>query len=418
MKPETPRSPGYHLVELRFERSLSWWSYAELDALEEKAKAANLGHEQEKALLGDGFKELKLQKVTEEVRANPNSASSYYTRGMEYSNQGKNDEAVADITKATELEPANDTYRTALEKKKKEIAEEAAAAKKGFIVLIAVVVIIGLIIHACSHAKAADEYARASFHSTNFILVKALRTFEMGSNYEDDERPVHEVVLEKPFYISKYEVTQAEYTALMGTNPSLSKKGSSLPVEGVSWYDAIEYCNARSEKEGLQAAYIISKDKSDPNNTNEDDTIKWTVTWDKESNGYRLPTEAEWEYACKSGTTSQYGLIVRDKYIRERPKKYFHFDAKRTVSVWEIGTNNWGLESMLGNVWEWCWDWEGPYSSGAQIDPAGPSSGESRETRGGGWDSEFAYIRAANRGRENPAVKRPNLGFRLVRYAE
>jgi hypothetical protein len=159
IKPETPRSPGYHLVELRFKRNLSWRSYAELVALEEKAKAANLGHEQEKALLGDGFDELKLQKLTEEVRANPNSASAYYTRGREYSKQGKNAEAVADLTKAAELEPANDTYRAALEGIKREIAKKAMedemAIKLGgkviLFTLIGVAVIIGIIIYNCSH---------------------------------------------------------------------------------------------------------------------------------------------------------------------------------------------------------------------------------------------------------------------------
>jgi formylglycine-generating enzyme required for sulfatase activity len=288
-------------------------------------------------------------------------------------------------------------------------------AKKRTILIITAIVAVAAITGVIIHSKT-EEYADTSFDSANFVLVPA-GTFAMGRGGEEaDERPEHEVTLTK-FYISKWEVTQAEYKELMGTNPS-HFKGVSLPVESVTWYDAIEYCNARSEKEGLKAAYSINKDESDPNNKNEDDSIKWTVTWDRKANGYRLPTEAEWEYSCRAGTTSQYGSNDLGTYFEAHPKEFFHFGAKRTKPVGGF-SNAWRISSILGNVWEWCWDWEGPYSSAAQTDPAGASSGEYREQRGGGWnDKNLTTLRSANRGRVNPAAKGSTLGFRLVRNGE
>ncbi|MDR1787166.1 MAG: formylglycine-generating enzyme family protein [Treponema sp.] len=253
-------------------------------------------------------------------------------------------------------------------------------------------------------------------------------TFTMGSpssepDREDDEVQ-HRVTLSS-FYMGKYEVTQKEWQALMGTNPS-SFKGDNLPVECVSWYDAVEYCNARSKKEGLTPAYTINKTRQDPNNTSSYDSLKWTVTWNRKANGYRLPTEAEWEYACRAGTTGPFntGNNITTSQANYNGNYPYNGNAKgqyreKTTAVGSFQPNAWGLYDMHGNVWEWCWDWYGNYSSGAQTDPEGPtgpaSSWSRRVRRGGSWYNSGQYLRSANRGYYSPGNRLYYLGFRLVR---
>ena len=229
----------------------------------------------------------------------------------------------------------------------------------------------------------------------------------MGSNDGmDDEKPMHTVTV-KSFSIGKYEVTQKEYQEAMGTNPS-DFKGDNLPVECVSWYDAIEYCNARSRKEGLTPAYTI-------NGTN--------VTWNRGANGFRLPTEAEWEYAARGGA---------DQRSDGSPGNYAYsgsnnvdevawYDENSARSTHEVGAkkpNRLGLYDMSGNVWEWCWDWYGDYASGAQTDPIGASSGSIRVPRGGGLSSPAQYVRSASRGNGSPSLRSGALGFRVVRNGQ
>jgi formylglycine-generating enzyme required for sulfatase activity len=224
-------------------------------------------------------------------------------------------------------------------------------------------------------------------------------TFLMGSpatevGRSDNEGPQHSVTV-SGFYMSKYEVTQKEWTAVMGSNPSYFK-GDNLPVECVSWYDAIEYCNKRSVKEGLTPAYTRNGNN---------------VTWNRSANGYRLPTEAEWEYACRAGTTTAYstgGSITAGQ-------ANYDWNIETTTNVGSYSANAWGLYDMHGNVWEWCWDWYGDYSGGAQTDPVGASSGTSRLNRGGGWRGTAQYARSANRYYDTPSSRGISLGFRLVR---
>jgi len=133
----------------------------------------------------------------------------------------------------------------------------------------------------------------------DMILVEG-GTFDMGDTFGDgdnDEKPVHKVTLSS-FEIGKTEVTQAQWVAVMGSNPA-SFRGDSLPVERVSWYDAVEFCNKLSELSGLLPCYSIDKSRKDPNNTSSYDDVQWLITCDFTANGYRLPTEAEWEYACR-----------------------------------------------------------------------------------------------------------------------
>jgi formylglycine-generating enzyme required for sulfatase activity len=250
-------------------------------------------------------------------------------------------------------------------------------------------------------------------------------TFMMGSPANevgrfDNEGPQRRVTVSS-FFMGKYPVTQAEYEAVMGTNPSLFK-GANLPVENVSWYDAIEYCNRLSQREGLTPAYTIDKNRRDPGNTNEWDELKWTVTLNRNANGYRLPTEAEWEYACRAGTTTPFstGSNITTSQANYDGNYPYNNNAtgtyrERTTPVGSFAANAWGLYDMHGNVWEWCWDWFGTYSSGVQTDPVGASSGSNRVFRGGGWDFSAVVARSAVRNAVSPTVRFNYLGVRLVR---
>ncbi|GHV69954.1 hypothetical protein AGMMS49928_15170 [Spirochaetia bacterium] len=180
---------------------------------------------------------------------------------------------------------------------------------------------------------------------------------------DSDESPQHQVTV-SAFYMGKYEVTQQEYRALMGANPS-NFKGDNLPVEKVSWFEAVAYCNARSQ--------------------------------------------AEWEYACRAGTT---GPFSTGNNITTSQANYH---GNKTTNVGSFSPNAWGLYDMHGNVWEWCWDWLGAYSGGSQTDPAGAASGSYRVFRGGGWNSSATGLRSAIRNMNTPSARASNYGFRVVR---
>jgi len=234
-------------------------------------------------------------------------------------------------------------------------------------------------------------------------------TFTMGSPANEPEHYDDEVqhkVTVSSFYMGKYQVTQKEYQAVMGTNPS-NFKGDNLPVEEVSWYDAVNYCNRLSQKEGLAPAYTV-------NGAN--------VTWNQNADGYRLPTEAEWEYACRAGTTTPFstGNNITTRQANYDGNNPYNNNAKgeyrgKTTPVGSFEPNSWGLYDMHGNVMEWCWDWYGDYSGGAQTDPKGASSGTHRVERGGSWLSHAKNLRSARRDYYTPSYRIVNLGFRLVR---
>jgi len=259
--------------------------------------------------------------------------------------------------------------------------------------------------------------------SADFVLITG-GTFIMGSHYSepewrDNESPQHQVAVSS-FYMCKHAVTQKEYQAIMRINPS-DFKGDDLPVEQVSWYDAITYCNARSLAEGLKEAYTIDQDRTDPDNTGGTDLLKWVVIWDKSADGYRLPTEAEWEYACRAGTTTPFYTgdnITTDDANYDGNLPYNGNDKglyrETTVPAGSFMKNAFGLYDMHGNVYEWCWDWAGDYSGNAQIDPSGPISGSHRILRGGSWGSSALILRSAFRNYANPSHKTHYFGFRLV----
>jgi len=263
-------------------------------------------------------------------------------------------------------------------------------------------------------------------------------SFQMGDVKNEgwsEEKPVHTVTL-SGFYIGKYQVTQAQYQAVMGSNPSYFSSNTLVgetqgkrPVESVSWYDALVFCNRLSVSEGLNPAYSISG-STDPAvwiaaNGGTVPTSS-NATWNAVvivagSNGYRLPTEAEWEYACRAGTTTAYNT---GDTISDNTGRYTTNSGSKTHEVGLKAANAWGLYDMHGNVYEWCWDWYSSsyYSSSPASNPVGASSGAYRVERGGGWYSSGRYLRSAYRNYDDGPGSRygsggllGGVGFRLVR---
>jgi formylglycine-generating enzyme required for sulfatase activity len=244
-------------------------------------------------------------------------------------------------------------------------------------------------------------------------------TFTMGSPSTEsgsysDERPQHSVTL-TGFYMGKYQVTQEQYQAVMGTNPSYFSSNpqegeiqGKRPVENVTWYDAVEFCNKLSAQESLQSVYTISGRTPASGYP----ITSATVTADFTKNGYRLPTEAQWEYACRAGTITAYNT---GDTISDNTGWYSSNSGSKTHEVGKKPANAFGLYDMHGNVWEWCWDWYGDYSSDTQTNPMGASSGTDRVERGGSWYYSAEGLRSAIRRVSNPNNRSYNLGFRLAR---
>jgi formylglycine-generating enzyme required for sulfatase activity len=217
------------------------------------------------------------------------------------------------------------------------------------------------------------------------------------------------------------DVTQASYQALMGVNPSDFDTGVSAPrrpVEDVDWYDAALYCNARSKHDGYDTVYSYSSKYAGSGY----DTLAGVVI-DYTKHGYRLPTEAEWEYACLAGSTADYywgqsypPQTTSDTANISAHAWWYYNTPNSTQPVATKPRNAWGLYDMSGNVWQWCNDWYGGYTSGSQTNPTGPASGSSRVLRGGSWSGNYDfYLRSANRDYDYPIVRLYVYGFRCVR---
>ncbi len=225
--------------------------------------------------------------------------------------------------------------------------------------------------------------------------------FRMGSPKFEDELPVHLVKIQKSFALSETEVTQGQYQAVVGENPSHFKDQPSWeqrPVERVSWLDAVKYCNKLSEKEGLAPCYEVQGE---------------AVTWEGLGcRGYRLPTEAEWEYAARADAATEYaggGQIDEVAWYSQNA-------GKQSQPVGTKSANAWLLKDMSGNVWEWVWDYYTEnYKDAGRRDPLGANSGSRRVVRGGAWDYDAEYARVADRFGNAPGDRDKNVGFRLAR---
>ena len=223
------------------------------------------------------------------------------------------------------------------------------------------------------------------------VLIPA-GTFMMGSQeseagrYSDETQ--HEVTISKPFYMGKYPVTQAQWQQVMGNNPSRFKGDKLLPVENVSWDDAQAFC------------------------------LELKVTTQAR---FGIPTEAQWEYACRAGTTTPFhfgnelnGTQANCDGTAPYGTAMAGVWLEKPTPVGKYPGNAWGLHDMHGNVWEWCSDWYGEYLTGSVTDPTGPESGSNRVNRGGCWYFVAAFCRSAFRYRFEPSIRDNNLGFRLV----
>lgn len=260
----------------------------------------------------------------------------------------------------------------------------------------------------------------------NMIFVQG-GTYQMGSDASDAQygtAPVHEVSV-NDYYISKYEVTFEEYDQYCKAKgiaqPADQGYGrGNRPVFNVQWYDAIEYCNWLSGQKGLQKVYQINKKSQDPNNTSgQYDKKKWIVTPNWYANGYRLPTEAEWEFAARSrGKNQKWAGTSNEKDLKSYVNGSENGDGyEKTAPVGSFEPNALGIYDMSGNVWEWCWDWydEDYYKKSPVDNPKGNTKSYARALRGGSWSR--GTLQCTERSKNFPDYFFRDYGFRICRNA-
>lgn len=216
-------------------------------------------------------------------------------------------------------------------------------------------------------------------------VAETARHYKLSKQYFEEEHPRHKVSISKPFYLQTTEVTQEQWQKVMGNNPSHYKyRGKMRPVEKVSWHGAQDFIKRLNEIEG--------------------------------TDNYRLPTEAEWEYACRAGSDTKFSFGDEDQVLEEYA--WHGYNSKgRTNPVGQKKPNAWGLYDMHGNVWEWCQDWYGPYPENHVSDPKGPLSGEARVCRGGSYAFDISHNRSAIRGKLHPKARGifGDRGFRIAK---
>ena len=261
----------------------------------------------------------------------------------------------------------------------------------------------------------------AVFAESKMVLVKG-GSFVMGSPTTERQRNADDkqhTVTVNDFYCDAYEVQQKDYERITGKNPS-TYKGESLPVQNVSYFDALEYCNLKSKAEGLQEVYTIQGKE---------------VFFNRNANGYRLLTEAEWEYACRAGTTTifntgnwnhveeanyqgSYPYLIEENYMHHTEKNVVTGKIRnKPIAVNSLKPNAFGLYNMHGNVSEWVFDFYGEYDASDSANPAGAKTGIYRVNRGGAFNDFGKHLRSAYRSATNPQDSDENLGFRIARSA-
>jgi len=271
------------------------------------------------------------------------------------------------------------------------------------------------------------SFKSGSASGSQTMVQVAGGTFQMGSqSFYSNEQPVHSATVGS-FSIDKYEVTYELWTAVRkwslthnysGTDSIAAGEngfnpfGTNNPVTKVSWYDVLKWCNARSEMDGLTPVYYTSNKLSTVYRAGQidltADAVKWTA------NGYRLPTEAEWEFAARGGTNTQ-GYTYSGSSGIDGVAWYSSNSGYSTHPIGTKSANELGISDMSGNGSEWCWDVYGLYSASSQTDPKGPISGSSRVLRGGSFNNGIDICRVAYRQNNFPDFRIYNVGFRCVR---
>jgi formylglycine-generating enzyme required for sulfatase activity len=238
------------------------------------------------------------------------------------------------------------------------------------------IVAVLIVLTFCAPLEAAEKTITSPAIGAQFVLIPA-GTLMMGDVTQ------HQVVINKPFYMQTTEVTQGQWKKIMGDNPSIFKYcGSDCPVENVSWIDVQEFIRKLNRMEG--------------------------------TNTYRLPTEAEWEYACRAGSATKHSFGNNEEELGDYAF-YGKNSEHKTHQTAQKKPNAWGLYDMYGNVWEWCMDWHDDYPDRTVKDPKGPTSGQHKVFRGGSWLDNAGIASCAFRGQDYHVIRSSDIGFRLVR---